>query len=164
QGQYEVAEGYLEQALAIAREIGNRSGESADLGTLGQVALRRGQLEVAAGYVEQSLAIAREIGDQRWEAQSQAALGHVAEAQGDLARAETLYRQSWARAAERGLGPLIAEAQLALGRLLAERLNRRDEGCVVLREAARRFAEMGMPEAAEAQEAAERLGCAHETS
>jgi tetratricopeptide (TPR) repeat protein len=158
-GQYEAAAGYLEQAMAITREIGAHQDEGAGLSLLGQLALRRGELEAAADYLEQALAIHREVGDRRWETESVAALGHVAEAQGDLARAETLYRQSLALATELGLGPETAEAQLALGRLLAERLNRRDEGCPLILDAARRFAEMGMPEEQEAREAAQRQGC-----
>jgi tetratricopeptide (TPR) repeat protein len=157
-GQYEAANGYLEQALAINREIGNRRGEGADLSLLGQVALRRGQYEAANGYLEQSLAIHQEVGDRRWEARSLATLGGMAEAQNDLARAETLYRQSLALATEQGLGPQIAEVELALGRLLNERLNRPEEGCPLVLEAARRYAEMGMPDEEVAWEAA-RLGC-----
>jgi hypothetical protein len=57
----------------------------------------------------------------------------------------------------------IAYAQLALGRLLAEWLNRREDGCPLLLQAARSFTEMGMPEANEAQEAADRIGCTEGT-
>jgi predicted ATPase/class 3 adenylate cyclase/uncharacterized protein HemY len=158
-GQLAAAAGYLQQSLAIAREVGERRGEGVALSRLGQAALGRGQLETAADALQQSLAIAREVGDRRWEARSLCALGRVAEARDDLARAETMYQGSLAIATDRGLGQELAEAQLALGCLLAERLDRRDEGCPLLLEAARRYREMGMPEAQEARAAVERNGC-----
>jgi tetratricopeptide (TPR) repeat protein len=158
-GQNEEAEGFLRQALAIAREGDNRQGQGDALSLLGEVAVAQGRYEAGEEYLQQGLAIAREVGDQRGEARCLATLGRVAEAQGDLARAETLYRQSWALATEQGLGPESAEVQLALGRLLAERLNRREEGCPLILDAARHFAEMGMPEEQEARERAQRLGC-----
>ncbi|HUY78368.1 MAG TPA: tetratricopeptide repeat protein, partial [Ktedonobacterales bacterium] len=160
--QPEVAERYLEQALAISREVGDRLNEAAPQCLMGQVALLRQQFGVAQDYEEQAVAISRETGDRRWEAKSLCVIGRVAEAQTDLVRAETFYRQSLAFATELDLGPEIADAQLALGRLLAERLERRDEGCPLLLEAARRYAEMGMPEAEEARAVIAQVGCAAE--
>jgi tetratricopeptide (TPR) repeat protein len=164
---YDVAESNLQQSLAIAREVGNQDGEGADLGLLGHLAVVRERYDVAEDYLQQSLAIAREVGHPSWEARSTCSLGFLAEGSKDpmdLMHAETLYRQSWALATERELGPDIAKAQQALGRLLAEQVDRREEGCALLQEAARRFEEMGMPEAAEAREVEERLGCAQEPS
>jgi tetratricopeptide (TPR) repeat protein len=128
---------------------------------LGEVAERRGQFEAAEVSFQESLGLAREVDDFIWIVRCLCSLGRVAGAVGDLARAETYYRDSLAMATQRNMGPESAEVQLALGRLLSERLDRREEGCPLLQEAARRFAEMGMPEAAEAREVMERLGCAH---
>ena len=158
-GHYEEAEEYLTQALAAMREIGDRLGEGVAPIFLGEMAMRHGHYEVAEGYLEQSVALTREVGVPRWEARSLCALGRVVEAQGDLARAETLYRQSLTLATDKMSGPEIAIAQLALGLLLTERLDHREEGCPLLVEAARRFAEMGMPEAEAAQAAVARLEC-----
>ena len=58
---------YYEQALAIAREIGDRRGEGASLGNLGRAYADLGDARKAIEYYEQALAIAREIGDKRDE-------------------------------------------------------------------------------------------------
>ncbi|MFI5273174.1 MAG: tetratricopeptide repeat protein [Ktedonobacterales bacterium] len=157
--QYDVAEEYLRQSLAIAREVGNRQSEGGNLSLLGLIELQREQYKAAEEHMRQGLPISREVGDSRWEARALQYLGRTAEAQADLDRAETLFRDSLAIATARDLGPEIAEAQLALGRLLAERLDRREEGCPLLLEASRRFAAMGMPEVVAAREAVARLGC-----
>jgi tetratricopeptide (TPR) repeat protein len=56
-----------EQALAISREIGDKSGEGAALGSLGLAYAALGETRKAIEYYEQALAIAREIGDRRGE-------------------------------------------------------------------------------------------------
>ena len=58
---------YYEEALTIAREIGDRRGEGADLSSLGIRYATLGETERAIEYYEQALAIAREIGDKRME-------------------------------------------------------------------------------------------------
>jgi len=58
---------YHEQALTIAREIGDRRGEGADLGNLGNAYSALGEVARAIEYYEQALTIAREIGDRRGE-------------------------------------------------------------------------------------------------
>ena len=60
-GQVEKAITYYEQALAIAREIGHRQGEGADLGNLGVAYHDLGQVEKAREYLQQALAIFEEI-------------------------------------------------------------------------------------------------------
>ena len=55
--------GYLEQALAIRRKIGDRMDEGTDLGNLGNAYLQLGDAQRAIGYLEQALVIRREIGD-----------------------------------------------------------------------------------------------------
>ena len=57
----------LEQALVIAREIGDRRNEGAWLGNLGLTYTELGETRRAIEYHEQALAIAREIGNQRGE-------------------------------------------------------------------------------------------------
>ena len=58
---------FYEQALGIAREIGDRRGEGNDLGNLGNRYAALGQVARAIEYYEQALAIAKEIGDRRGE-------------------------------------------------------------------------------------------------
>ena len=70
-----------EQALAIDREIGDRAGEAADLGNLGNCCAELGQASRGIELSEQALAIARQDGYRFVEA---GALAILAEAHGDL--------------------------------------------------------------------------------
>ena len=86
-------------------------------------------------------------------------LGQLAEERADVAEGEQLLRESLAIARETQAGPDIAESSLALGRLLIEHRGNREEGCALLREAVQCYTTMGMPEAQEARETLQRLGC-----
>ena len=68
---------YYEQALAIAREIGDRRGEGTALGNLGLAYAALGDARKAIEYYEQALAIAREIGDRRGEGACAGQPGHA---------------------------------------------------------------------------------------
>ena len=57
----EKAIGYYEQALAIAREIGDRRGEGAGLGNLGLAYKNLGQVEKACVLWREALKIYEEI-------------------------------------------------------------------------------------------------------
>jgi tetratricopeptide (TPR) repeat protein len=59
---------FFGQALAIAREIGNRIGEGAALGNMGLVYATLGDSRRAITLYDQRLLIARETGDRRGEA------------------------------------------------------------------------------------------------
>ncbi len=59
----ERAIGYYEQALVIAREIGDRRGEGNALGNLGIAYADLGQVERAIGLLEQAMRIGQEIKD-----------------------------------------------------------------------------------------------------
>ncbi|MBA2392091.1 MAG: tetratricopeptide repeat protein [Ktedonobacterales bacterium] len=159
-GQYEAAESLLRQILAIRREVESLQGEGVDLSLLGQVALQHGQYEVAEHLLHQALDTHLSTGDRRWEARTKCALGHLAEARDDVAQADIWYRSSLTLAIERMLGPECAEAQFALGCLLSIQHIHHEEGCLLLREAARVFNEMGLPEAEEARVAVKQFGCA----
>ena len=74
---------HYQQALEIAREIGDRRGEGNCLGNLGNAYADLGQVEQAIQHYQQALEIAREIGDRRGE-------GH------DLGNLGIAYR-TWAR-------------------------------------------------------------------
>ena len=68
---------YYEQALKIAREIGDRRGEGTSLGNLGNAYTDLGQPVKAIEYYEQALKISREIGDRRGEGASLGNLGNA---------------------------------------------------------------------------------------
>jgi tetratricopeptide (TPR) repeat protein len=68
---------YLESALRLSREIGDRHSEEITLGNLGLAYAELSRVEEAIGYYEQALAIAREIGDRRGEGNALGNLGMV---------------------------------------------------------------------------------------
>jgi tetratricopeptide (TPR) repeat protein len=107
-GQFTEAIDLFEQALAIARETGDRDGEATWLGNLGEVDGRLGQFTRAIELYEKALAITRETGDRQGETRH---LGNLAYRYGELgqtARAIELYEQALAIA--RQIGYRLAEA------------------------------------------------------
>ena len=66
-GQTEKAVKHHQQALAIARETGDRDSEGAQLGNLGSRYAALGQTQTAVEHYQQALAIARETGDRNSE-------------------------------------------------------------------------------------------------
>lgn len=64
-GQTQRAIEYLEQALAISREIGDRAGEGTRLGNLAELLIDEGRYPEAIQRAEESLKIAEEIGSPR---------------------------------------------------------------------------------------------------
>jgi tetratricopeptide (TPR) repeat protein len=159
-GRWDEAEQFHAQALQITREIQNRAGEALVLRAMGLLAHARKNPATAQEHFERSLTIAREIRDRRSEGDAVFGLGQLAEERGEFSAAEQRFRESLTIARETQRGPEIAEFGLALGRLLIERRGNREEGCALLREAAQRYTNMGMPEAQEARETLQRLGCA----
>ena len=74
-GQYQLAIDYHQQALTIAREIGDRGGEGNSLVNLGSAYNSLGQYQQAIDYHQQALTIAREIGDRYGEGNALGSLG-----------------------------------------------------------------------------------------
>ncbi|MFA6373413.1 MAG: tetratricopeptide repeat protein [Methanothrix sp.] len=74
---------YYEQALIIAREIGDRRNEGVWLGNLGTACAALGAARKAIEYYEQHLAIARGIGDRTGEGNALGNLGAAYAALGD---------------------------------------------------------------------------------
>ena len=62
-GEYDKAKEYLEKALAITIQIGDKEGEAADYGNLGALYQSVGEYVIAEGYIEKVLSITRDIGD-----------------------------------------------------------------------------------------------------
>jgi predicted ATPase/class 3 adenylate cyclase len=90
-GEYDEATRFLEESLAIARELGDREQIIATLESLGFAELGRGRLEAARGHAEEALALARQAGDQRKLASALNAVAQMHRADGDVAAAEPLY-------------------------------------------------------------------------
>jgi tetratricopeptide (TPR) repeat protein len=158
-GRPDEAQRLLEESLAIRREVQDPRGEGVDLALLGRIALERSKLAEAEDYYQQSLSIARHVNNRRGEGVNLCQLGVIAARQGDFERAERLIQESLAIAREVDNGLDIADAQSALGQLFIENRSQRDEGCSLLREAVRRYQEIGSPSGQKARETARRLGC-----
>lgn len=95
-GNIQRAIGFLEQALAIATEIGDRAGEGRALGNLGLVYHAMGNTEQAIQYYEQQLTITREIRDRQGEGNALGNLGNAYSDLGNTQRAIERYEQSLA--------------------------------------------------------------------
>ncbi|HEY9817908.1 MAG TPA: CHAT domain-containing protein, partial [Candidatus Obscuribacterales bacterium] len=89
-GQYQEAIALYEQRLVIAREIGDRRGEGAALGNLGNAYRNVGQYQEAIALYEQQLVITREIGDRQGEG---SALGNLGVAYNSLGQPEQALEQ-----------------------------------------------------------------------
>ena len=99
-GEVGKAIGYYEQALSIARKIGDRSGEGVWLGNLGIAYKYLGEVDKAIGYYEQALSIAREIGDRRGEENHVGNLGNAYYSLGEVDKAIGYYEQALSIARE----------------------------------------------------------------
>ena len=108
QGRYEEALEKHEQSLSIAREIGNRAGETASLGNIGSVYYSQGRYEEALEKHEQSLNIKRGIGDRAGEATSLGNIGIVYDSQGRYE--EALERHEQCLSIKREIGDRAEEA------------------------------------------------------
>jgi tetratricopeptide (TPR) repeat protein len=101
-GQTDRAVSYYEQALAIAREVGDRRREGAWLGNLGAVHYSLGQATQAVEYFEGALVIAREMDDRRNEGNFLGNLGLAYSDLGQVARAVEYHEEALAVARKIG--------------------------------------------------------------
>jgi predicted ATPase/class 3 adenylate cyclase len=90
-GEYDEATRFLEESLAIARELGDRQQTIATLESLAFAELGRRRLGAAREYAEEALALARNSGNQRTLASALTAVAQGHRADGNLAAAEPLY-------------------------------------------------------------------------
>ncbi len=122
QGDYDAAAALFEQALRVARKLGDADAIAAALNALGLVAKERHDYARAAYLFEEGLALWDALGDLYGVALSLSNLGWVAHAQGDYRRALGLHEDSLTRARDHGYAYLsgnalgnIAHAACALG-------------------------------------------------
>jgi tetratricopeptide (TPR) repeat protein len=131
----EAAIGYCEQALALARETGDRRGEGNHLGNLAEALLVQGEVARALGHVKESLRIAEEIGSPDILSYHATTLALIHAVAGDFAAALA----AAARACAHDVPTNNAAAQLMRG-IAALRLGRTAIACAAFR-AARAAAE-----------------------
>jgi tetratricopeptide (TPR) repeat protein len=109
--------GWLEAAVAAAREIGDRGGEGAALGNLGLAYADLGQPQRAIEFYEQHLVIAREIGDRGGEGNALGNLGLAYKNLGQPQRAIECHEQALVISREigdrRGEGATLGNLGLA---------------------------------------------------
>ena len=121
-GEYERAQGAIEESLALFRKAGDNRGVAVLLHRLGIATLVRGG-EGARELFEESLDLFRRTGSRRGEGEAIGSLGYLAHEEGDSAQALELFRQSAEIVAPPGLTwwhmnmlGAMAECALDLGR------------------------------------------------
>jgi tetratricopeptide (TPR) repeat protein len=90
-GRYPEARGHAEEALAIARELGERERIAGVLRILGRMAQGQGDLGSARIHLEESVAIARQVREPLLLAGALNPLAELQRAEGDIEGAEPLY-------------------------------------------------------------------------
>lgn len=111
--------GYLEEALAGARESGNRNTESYVLNTLGLVCRALGRFADALRYLEQALELAKETGDRNSEGLVLVVLGTACRGMGKYADAARYLERALVIARETGDRTSEGYARVNLGDVLS---------------------------------------------
>jgi predicted ATPase/class 3 adenylate cyclase len=111
------ARGHHEEAVRIARSVGDEIGAAMSLSHLGIVAWRSGDAHTARSLLEESLEIRRRLGDRPGESLSLGNLGLVFQSQGDYDTARRLLEESLAIDRELGDKLGIAGSFSYLGEL-----------------------------------------------
>jgi tetratricopeptide (TPR) repeat protein len=99
-GRYAEAQRYLEESLAIARELGDKARIAAALQPLGMASLGQGHLGTARAHLEEALALARELGNKRDLCGAMNAMAQLHRVEGALDEAELLYENALTLARE----------------------------------------------------------------
>ena len=119
-GQYTKAEEYLQKALVIRKEIGDKGGEASAYGNLGTVFQSVGQYTKAEEYLQKALVIRKEIGDKGGEASDYGNLGTVFQSVGQYTKAEEYLQQALVIKKEIGDKAGVGVSYLNLGKLCRE--------------------------------------------
>ncbi len=117
QGDYAAARQFLEEGLAIHRQLGYKLGISSTLNNLGLVALSQGEYERAKPLFDESLAIVRELGDNTAISATLDNLGRASMHQGDYALAQARCTESLALKRALGDERGVAFSLNSLGRI-----------------------------------------------
>jgi tetratricopeptide (TPR) repeat protein len=113
-GRYPEAQRYLEESLAIARELGDTARIAAALQPLGMAFLGQGNFAGARSHLEEALALARDLGDRREIAAAMNAIAQLYRIEGELDEAERLYESALELARELDDGEVLAVGLLNL--------------------------------------------------
>lgn len=99
-GHYAEAQGYLEEDLSIAKEIGDDESIAKALWMLGDQHFAQGRLAEARSHLEEALVLARRMGQKSPISSVLLELAELNRLEGALEKAEPLYRESLALARE----------------------------------------------------------------
>ena len=99
-GRYAEARGYIEESLAIARELGDERRIAMTLQPLGLACLGLDDLPAARSHLQEALALARALGDKREIAAALNVLAQLFRVAGEMDAAEPLYGEGIALARE----------------------------------------------------------------
>ena len=105
----------VNEALAIAREIGDRALEAGCLGMRAETSIADGELIQATADIEEALRLSEGIGDPRLRAQTLTFAGRVLQFRGELDRAITCLREGVELARQEHSGYLMGLALYVLG-------------------------------------------------
>jgi serine/threonine protein kinase/tetratricopeptide (TPR) repeat protein len=100
QGRWQEGNAYLEQALALVRELDDRPSLIFISRQLGNIAVHVGDLDDADAYLKESLTLARQEGDLLSAANALNGLGNAALSKADFAEALAFYEEGLALAVE----------------------------------------------------------------
>ncbi len=120
-GRYAEAQGYLEESLYIAREIGDKRRIAGALQPLGMACLGLGDLAAARSHLQEALAMAQKQGNKREIAAALNVLAQLLRVEGELDAAEPLYAQGLTLARELKDRQSIAISLLNLAMVLIDR-------------------------------------------
>ena len=116
-GEYAVADELGAEALAIYRELEDKSGTAQALRALGVIAQFQGESERASEFLAESLMLSRELGDTERIAHALRDLGSGAMIRGDHDRARELYEEGLVESRKLGDESSIATLLLNLGEI-----------------------------------------------
>ncbi len=120
QGEEEYSRQMHEQALVLAREIGDRAAEAFALGSLGAYASELGDFEQANAKFEASLAIAREVGDPGPVVLALHNLAHQEWGRGQVALAMSRLEEALEVAREHRMGWILPSILVGLGTITTD--------------------------------------------
>jgi tetratricopeptide (TPR) repeat protein len=131
-GHYDEALPYLDDGLAIARELGDNSRVTSIMQAVGMAFLGKGDLPTARRQLEEALALAHELGNKRDLAAALNALAQLCRVEGTLDVAEPLFRQVLELARELDDRESIAVALLNLAMVAIGREHGEDARTMLL--------------------------------
>jgi non-specific serine/threonine protein kinase len=127
-GDFESAQSFHEQSLAIRRTLGDLDAVARSLNGIGNATQLRGDLSAARGFHEEALAIWRQLGNSKSVSGALNNLANIALARGDLTAARELHEEGLAIRRELGDRWGIATSLLNLAALAREQGEYADAG------------------------------------